>query len=344
MKDITMDFRSDNTTTVASEIMEALNAVNTGYQSSYGNDDYTAEVAKIVAELFEHDVTIYFVATGTAANALALSAMTHNGGIIYCHESSHIQNDESGAPSFFTGGTLHPLQGDHAKIDATTLKQHIAHVNELRPHAGKPVGMSVSQATEDGTVYTLEELGNLGALTKAHDLFLHMDGARFTNALVSLKCTPAQMTWQQGVDVLSFGATKNGAMFAEMIVFFNKELAKDFDFVIKRAGQLMSKERFIAAQFLAYFENDLWLRNAQHANAMAQELLACFKQAHISVLHPVQANEIFVELTQERADKLLEQGAQFYHWHDNVYRFVTSFVTQADDIKKFNALLKKDIQ
>ncbi len=335
-----MDFRSDNTTPVAPEILNALIEVNNGYQSSYGGDVYTKQVQETVARIFEQDVSIYFVATGTAANALALSTMTHNGGIIYCHENAHINTDESGAPSFFSGGILHPVSGDHAKIDLGQIEQHIAHVTELRPHASKPVGISISQSTEDGTMYSLNELAETGTLAKKHGLYLHMDGARFANALVALACSPAQMTWKSGVDVVSFGATKNGAMLAEMIIFFNKELAQDFDYTIKRSGQLMSKERYIATQFLAYFKDDLWLKNARHANAMAGQLSQIFKEANIPILHEVRCNEIFVKLPKNVAQKLQECGAQFYHWQDNVYRFVTSFITTEKEIEQFSTIIK----
>lgn len=351
-----MDFRSDNTAPMAPEILKALIDANSGYQSSYGQDAYTQQVHKKVAEIFEHEVSIFFVSTGTAANALALSAMTHNGGIIYCHEKAHINTDESGAPSFFSGGTLHPVSGDHAKVDIQEIEDHITHVTELRPHASKPIGISISQTTEDGTMYTLNELQEIGACAKKNKLYLHMDGARFANALVALNCSPAQITWKSGVDVVSFGATKNGAMLAEMIIFFNNELAQDFDFMIKRSGQLMSKERFIAAQFLAYFKDDLWLKNARHANKMAKKLAQVFINAHMEILHEVQCNEIFVVMTAQLAQKLQAKGAQFYHWQDtverslisvgetqkeHVYRFVTSFVTTEKEIEQFNQILKE---
>jgi len=334
-----MDFRSDNTVSVAPEIMAALTAANTGYQSSYGTDDYTKLVHTKVSQIFEHEVEIYFVATGTAANALALSSMVGNGGIIYCHEQAHINTDESGAPSYFSHCVLRPVKGAQAKITIQEIEKHIKHVQELRPHASMPRGISISQSTEYGTAYSLQELAAIKKLTQLYGLCLHMDGARFSNALVALGCSPAEMTWKSGVDVLSFGATKNGAMLAEMVVFFNKELAKDFDYSIKRAGQLMSKERFIAAQFLAFFENDLWLRNARHANAMAQELMYCFEQAGVKLLHKAVCNEIFVELTADVAQRLQDEGAQFYHWHDNVYRFVTAFVTTKEEIQAFNKKL-----
>ncbi len=335
-----MDFRSDNTAPVAPEIMQALIEANKGNQSSYSNDTYTKQIDEIVARIFEHEVNIFFVSTGTAANAIALSSMTHNGGIIYCHESAHINTDESGAPSFFSGGILHPVSGEDAKINLQEIEDHIAHITDLRPHASKPVGISISQATEDGTLYTLNELEKVGKFAKTNNLSVHMDGARFTNALVALDCSPAEMTWKSGVDVLSFGATKNGAMLAEMIVFFNKDLAKDFDYMIKRSGQLMSKERYIAAQFLAYFKDDLWLKNAHHANAMAAQLAHYLEEVHIPILHEVRCNEIFVVMTASFAQKLQEKGAQFYHWHDDVYRFVTSFVTTENEIEEFSKLLK----
>lgn len=340
-----MNFKSDNVFGVSEQIMQALIQANTGTDGSYGTDTLTQELTKRVAEIFEHDVTLYFTNTGTASNSLAVSSLVSPGGALYCHKTAHLITDECGAPEFFSNGSvLISIDGVNGKIDCLQLESHINHVLTMRPHASKPSAISVTQSTEWGTIYTLDELAEIQKYAQKYNLALHMDGARFANALVSLGCSPAQMTWKSGIDVLSFGATKNGALCAEMIVFFNQKYAHDFDYRHKQAGQLMSKTRFFAAQFLAYFENDLWLSNARHANAMAQKLKQIF-ETHVpgNCVCPVQANEIFINLQEFLVKKLYAHGAQFYNWGGDTYRFVTSCATQEQDINMLGEFLKREL-
>lgn len=331
-----MNFKSDNYAGVCPEIMQAMEAANTGCAAAYGNDDYSKRLTRKVAEIFEHEVTIYLVSTGTAANSLALSAIAPAHGAIYCHAHAHVVTDECGAPELFTGASLKPIGGAHGKVDIDLLERKIALDKDLRPHCSMPAALSVTQQTESGTVYSLDELAGLTTCVKRHGLKVHMDGARFANALVTLGCTPAQATWKKGVDVMSLGATKNGAMMAEMVLLFDQKLAQEFDYKHKRAGQLLSKSRFVAAQFLAYFERDLWLKNARHANAMAQKLVNVLRTvAGIRIEHDVQGNEIFVMMPQDLADWLVKNGAQFYPWGDGCYRLVTSWATNDVEIETF---------
>jgi threonine aldolase len=331
-----MNFKSDNAAGVCPEIMKALEVANIGFATSYGEDDYSKQLAKKVAEIFEHEVTIFLTSTGTAANCLSLSAIAPAYGTIYCHTNAHINTDECGAPELLIGAKLTVLGGAAGKINVQDLENQILFDADIRPHASKPAAISVTQLTEGGTVYSLQELQNIHACAQRHGLYVHMDGARCANALVSLGCTSAQMTWKSGIDVLSFGATKNGAMMAEMVVIFNQELAKDFDYRHKRAGQLLSKTRFEAAQFLAYFEHDLWLKNARHSNAMAQQLAAHMTAVPgVSIDHEIQGNELFVNMPSALADYLLQKGAHFYSWGPGVYRLVTSWATTAEEVAAF---------
>ncbi len=265
-----MNFCSDNATGVSPEIMTAIAAANCGAVLSYGDDEYTQGLQVKFSELFETSVTVFPVATGSAANALALAVVTPPYGAIYCHGESHINLDECGAPEFFTGGAkLVTITGNHAKIEAETLGKILDKAGVGVVHHVQPAAVSLTQATEAGTIYNPAEISQISEVVRRHNLHLHMDGSRFANAVASLGCSPADVTWRAGVDILSFGATKNGAMAAEAVVFFNGELAKTFPFYRKRSGHLFSKMRFLSAQLSAYITDDLWLRNATHANKMA---------------------------------------------------------------------------
>lgn len=338
-----MNFKSDNVAGVSSEILTAIMYANQSTADSYGTDSYSQKLQKRVAEIFEHDVTIFLTMTGTASNALALSSLVPGYGTVYCQSAAHINVDECGAPEFFANGIkLIACDGKQSKIDLDAIERHILHVQAERPHASKPVAISITQATEGGTVYSLTELAAVKTLVDKYALGFHMDGARFTNALVTLGCTPAQMTWKMGVDVLSFGATKNGAMLAEMVVFFNKKYAEDFDYRHKRAGQLASKTRFLAVQFLSYFEHDLWIKNARHANNMAQKLVKILQKVpQMNIKYHVESNEIFVNLPLDFVNFVREAGVQFYNWGEHSYRFVTSFSTQQEDLNKVDFLIEK---
>ena len=312
-----MNFCSDNVTGVAPEIMAALVAVNEGAAMSYGDDECTQRLEARFSELFETEVVVFPVATGSAANALALSVITPPFGAIYCHAGAHINTDECGAPELYTGGAkLVTLPGRDGKINATDLEATLAGSGAGIVHHMQPATVSLTQATELGTVYQAGEIRQLAEVThNNYGLGLHMDGARFANAVVSLGCTPADITWRVGVDVLSFGATKNGAMAAEAVVFFNPSLAQTFSYRRKRGGHLFSKMRFLSAQLEAYITDDLWLKNASHANSMATKLAAGLTTLpRVQLCAPVEVNEIFLRLPETVIEGLFCEGFSFYRW------------------------------
>jgi len=334
-----MKFASDNTSGVAPEIMAALQAANEGYATGYGDDEITARVEQKLAEVFEKDVAVFLVATGSAANALALSVLSPPYGAIYCHETAHIQVDEAGAPEFYThGAKLMSIAGAQGKITPDGLKKAIGFFVRGDVHQPQGAALSLTQLTEWGTAYTLDEIRTLARISHEADLKVHMDGARFTNALVALGCTPAEMTWKAGIDVLSFGATKNGAMGVEAIVFFDKALAGDFANRRKRGAHLMSKHRFLAVQMETYLKDGLWLRMAKHSNAMAARLATGLTTAGFEVASEGDANQLFPLMSDNEAEALRAAGAYFYDWPygiPNARRLVTSFSTTEADVDAF---------
>lgn len=337
-----MNFCSDNVTGISPEILTALADVNKGAAMPYGEDECTKRLNTKFAELFETEVTVFPVTTGTAANALALSVIVPPFGAVYCHPAAHINVDECGAPEFYTGGAkLLTLPGSNGKINAQDLKNAIALSGIGVVHHVQPTAISITQATEAGTVYSIDEVKHLAEVAHTHNLSLHMDGARFANAVVSLGCSPADITWRCGVDVLCFGATKNGAMAAEAVIFFHRDLAQSFSYRRKRSGHLLSKMRFLSAQLEAYITNDLWLKNAAHANLMADKLATeLTKLPGVELCYPVDANEIFIQLPETVIAKLIADGFQFYRWegeHSTIVRLVTAFDTTYDSV---NALIK----
>lgn len=339
-----MNFKSDNTATVCPEILEAIHDANRGHSASYSNDDYTKRLQQQVDEIFETQTSIFFTSTGTAANSLALSALTPHYGSIFCHAESHIQTDECNGPEFFThGAKLLPLEGDEGKIAPGDLITKIEFLRSMRPHMTNPYALSLTQATECGTVYKIPEIKELSEIAKTYDLAVHMDGARFANAVTTLGKPPADITWRSGVDVLCLGGTKNGALIAEMIIFFNDKYTKDFDYRLKRSGQLMSKGRFIAAQFLALFEDNLWLKNANHANQMAKRLEETLRKIPgVFIVNPVEANEVFAFIPAATAGALYDKGTTFYAWgpaDQNIYRFVTSWMTDLKEINELESII-----
>jgi threonine aldolase len=344
-----MYFASDNTAGIAPEILEAIARANTGYALGYGNDDWTARVEKRFAELFEKEVAVFLVPTGTAANALALAHVTPPWGAVLCHAWSHVATDECGAPEFFGGGTkLVGLAGEGAKISAATLRGALAG-QWGGPHHVTPAALSLSQATECGTIYRLAEVRELAEIAHARGVAVHMDGARIGNALARMNVSAAEITWKAGVDVLSFGATKGGAMGAEAIVFFDPARGAEMQSRRKRGGALASKHRFIAAQMEAYLADDLWLRLARHANAMADAIGAGLTAAGCAPVWPVEANEVFAPIGQDADKRLKAAGAMYYPWPGEgldigadriLVRLVTSFQTTQDDVEKFLAILR----
>ncbi len=330
-------FGSDNVAGASPEILQALIACNDGAASSYGADEISARVEHKLAALFEHEVAVFLVSTGTAANALSLSAFTPPWGAVLCHAESHIENDECGSPEFYTGGAkLVHVAGLEARIDPDALREKVK-LGAGDVHSVQPACVSITQASELGTLYSLEHTRAIGAVCREAGLPLHMDGSRFANAVASLGLSPAEMTWKAGVDVLSFGATKNGALGVEAIVLFDPARAGELAFRRKRGGHLTSKMRFLAAQMDAYLEDDLWLRNARHANAMAARLDQGLRAIEgVEVRGTVEANMLFCRLPGPMIEGLLRQGFRFYtdRWGDGVVRLVTSFATSADDVDR----------
>ncbi|WP_371348243.1 low specificity L-threonine aldolase [Ancylobacter sp. IITR112] len=333
-------FGSDNVAGISPAILEALAAANEGPMPSYGADEISARVEAKLSALFERDVAVLLVSTGTAANALALSVLTPPWGAVLCHEDSHIENDECGAPEFFTGGAkLVHVPGAAAKIDPAALAA-AARRDRGDVHCVQPSCVSITQITERGTLYSVQETAAIGAVCREAGLGLHMDGARFANAVAALGVSPAEMTWKAGVDILCFGATKNGAMGVEAIVLFDPARAGELAFRRKRGGHLTSKMRFLAAQMDAYLDGDLWLANARHANAMAARLASGLAGiAGVELEGRVEANMLFARLPPAMCEGLLAQGFRFYtdRWGAGVVRLVTSFATSEADVDRLLA-------
>jgi threonine aldolase len=333
-------------TGASSEILAAVSASNAGAVPSYGADKLTQRVETRLKEIFETDLAAYPVATGTAANALALSLLSPSWGAIYAHQEAHVVVDECGGPEFFTGGAkLVDLPGEHGKVTAKQLAEVIARSGQGNVHQAQAAAISLTQSTESGTAYRAEEVAAISEVAKRYRLGLHMDGARFSNALVFLGAKPADITWRAGVDILSFGATKNGALAAEVVVIFDRKRAQEFEFRRKRAGHLFSKMRFLSAQLDAYLQNDLWLKNARHANAMAKRLSDGLSAiAGVKLAHAVEANEVFVDLPETAIRGLLAEGFQFYRWlgeDKTLLRLVTAYDTKEADVTAFIASAKR---
>jgi threonine aldolase len=339
------NFSSDHVAPACDAILAAVNQANQGFVTSYGGDDLTVKLQSMASDLFERQVAIFPVISGTAANALALSQIVPPFGAIYCYEAAHIVTDEAGAPAFFSGGAqLIGFPAADGKIRPEQLTKAVAYAEDLGIHHVKPGAVTLTQATEWGTVYGLQEIAALSEAARQHELPVHMDGARFANAVAHLKCTPAEATWKCGVDVLSLGATKNGALGADAVVFFDPARARDFERRRKRAGHLLSKLRFVSAQLIAYLKNGLWLDNARHANSMAMRMAQGLETVPgAKLLHPVQANELFVALPEDTVNKLEMQGFYFYRWPLHTaesgvtVRLVTCFATSSADVDEFIA-------
>jgi threonine aldolase len=336
-------FASDNTASVCPEVWSAMQAANTGAAPSYGDDAWTERARAQLRALFERpDAQVYFVLNGTAANSLALAACCRSYEAIVCHEHAHIDSDECGAPQFFSGGaSLLPVRGAHGKLAPQDITQTIIKRRDI--HAPRPAALSISQSTELGAVYTLAQIRSLADLARGHGLRLHMDGARFANALAALgNVSAADMSWRAGVDVLSLGGTKNGAQMAEALLFFDAALAARFDYQRKQGGQLASKMRYLSSQWLGLLTDGAWLRYAAHANAMAQRLgRALSDVSGLSITQPIEANAVFVRLDAARAEALRAVGWQF-HAFDAAggYRFMCAWNTREEDI----ALLVADLR
>ncbi len=340
-----MNFASDNAWGALPQVMDALTAANAGAEASYGADTITARLGKAFNRLFERDVAMFPVGTGTAANALALATLTPPHGAVICHARSHIVESECGAPEFYAhGAKLIGIDGADGKLTVDAIAAAIDALPRGFVHSVQPFAVSLSQPTELGTVYGLEELAAIAQAVHARGLKLHIDGARFANALAQLQATPAQATWQCGVDVLSFGASKGGTLGAEAVVYFRPQDAADFEYRRKKGGHLVSKMRFVSAQLEAYLEGGLWLTAAARANALARTLaegLAPLTGLRIPV--PVHTNMVFAEMPTGLAQRLRDAGAHFYDWEPPqdgrvLVRLATSFATPEDDVRKFLAI------
>jgi threonine aldolase len=342
-----MNFASDNIAGASAPVLEAIVRANGGLLPAYGGDALTKSIEAKFAEIFERDCAVFLVTTGTAANALSLAAAVPPWGQVICHREAHIMEDECGAPEFYThGAKLAGLPGTGAKLSAPVVGDYL---ENLSPRGMPPKALSISQVTECGLVYRLDEMAALGEVCRAHGLAYHLDGARFAGALVALGCTPAEMTWKQGVDIVSFGGTKNGCLMAEAIVVFDSKLAETLAYRRKRAGQTISKGRLIAAQFDAYLKDDHWLANARHANAMAKLLadgLAALPGVRLA--WAAEANEVFPILPLPLDQALRAAGAVYHPWphgslppgervgeDEALFRFVLSFATSESDVRRF---------
>jgi threonine aldolase len=340
-----IDYRSDNTGRAAPEILDALIRANHGTALGYGGDNYTAALQQRFCELFETTVRVFPVATGTAANALALASLGPSWGNVYCSEVAHINTAEANATGFFGGGLkLIAVAGNHGKIGADLLGETLAAISPGQIHRGQPSAVSLTQATDLGAVYSLDEIRAVAEVAKARGLKVHMDGARFANAVARLGCSPAEPTWRSGIDIMSFGATKNGGALCDAIVVFRPEIAEILAVQLRRAGQVWSKMRFASAQLIAYVENGLWLDMARASNTIAERIAAGLRELPSArLLAPVEANEIFLELPSTTMDALEADGFQFYRRSQTLARFVCRFDTTETEADALLAALSRHL-
>ena len=350
-----MYFGSDNQTGASSQVLAMLTQANSGYTHGYGDDQWTNQAVEALKTLFECDLEAYFVATGTAANSLALSCMVKPWESVLCHDSAHIILDESTAPELFTGGArMRSISQGEGKMSPKHLQDYLQTIGTDYPHNVRAAALSITQASESGLVYTPEQVSALSRMAKDNGLSVHMDGARFANAVASQQCTPAELSWKAGVDVLCLGATKCGALCAEVVIFFNKELADTFTHRRKRGGHLLSKGRLFGAQMVGWLKDDHWLDLAQHANTQATQLakkIATF--GCLQLVWPVESNELFVIMPKGLAEHLQAAGAEFYDWYVDTLppnitineneifaRLVTSFITQDAQCEDYCELIR----
>ena len=327
-------YASDNYSGISPEVLHYIKKANNGSIRAYGEDTYTKMATDKIREIFECDCEVFFVFNGTSANALSLAHMCQSYHSVICHELAHIETDECGAFAFASNGSkLLLAKGENGKLIPAAIEELVTKREDI--HYPKPKVISLTQSNEVGVVYTIEEIKAIKKIAKKHDLKIHMDGARFANAVASLKCQPSEVTWKAGVDVLSFGGTKNGMAFGEAVVFFKKELAEDFEYRVKQAGQLASKMRFIAAQWLGLLENDVWLTNARHANEMARYFVSKVEDLHgVNLMFPCIANEVFLKLKPEIEVELRKKGWEFYGFIGVSNRFVFSWSSTQKRVDK----------
>jgi threonine aldolase len=334
-------FASDNYAGVCPEAWESLQAANCGHERSYGDDHWTTQASDLIRDVFETDCEVFFVFNGTAANSLALASLCQSYHSILCHETAHVETDECGAPEFFSNGTkVLLLSGPNGKIDPVAVERMVKKRTDV--HYPKPRVVSLTQATELGTVYTPDEIKAIWAKAKSFGLKMHMDGARFANAVASLGCKPKEVTWQAGVDVLCFGGTKNGTAVGDAVVFFDRDLAREFEYRCKQSGQLASKMRYLSAPWVGLLREGAWLRHAGHANTMAQRLEDALRPlAPVKILFPRQANSVFAELPRPAIEGLWQKGWMFYTFiGQGGCRLMCSWDTTPEDVDAFAADLK----
>ena len=329
-----IELRRDNSAGTAPEIIHAVVAANTGSTLAYGGDDWSARLRARAAEVFEHpDLTVFPVLTGTAANALSLSALCPPWGAVLCHETAHIIRNECGATSLFGGGAvMRGLPGAHYRLDDASLQLAFGSTNWGDPHHSQPAALSLTNPTDFGTVYSPQQVADLAAIARSRGMRVHIDGARIANAIAAIGCTPAEMTWRAGVDVVSLGATKNGAMTTDAIVCFDPAIAEQLTYRVKRAGQVASKMRFQSAQLDAYLTDGLWLRLAHQANTAMARLAAGLADLGVGFIEYPEANIAFLHIDDARADLLEDANLLFYRIAPGVIRFVTSFATTLADV------------
>jgi threonine aldolase len=328
---MTQQFASDNYAGICPEAWQAMADANTGHASAYGNDPWTAKASEAFRELFETHCEVFFAFNGTAANSLALASLCQSYHGVICSDAAHVETDECGAPEFFSNGSkLLVAHTPDGKLTPAAIEEIVGKRNDI--HYPKPRVVTITQPTETGLVYSLDEIRAISAICRSLGLSLHMDGARFANACASLNCTPAEMTWQAGVDVLCFGGTKNGMAVSEAVLFFNPAQAVDFDYRCKQAGQLASKMRYLSAPWCSMLESGAWLRNAQHANACARTFAERVqKLPGAELLFPVQANGVFLKLPLPMQDALRAKGWQFYTFIGGGARFM--FAWDSDEAR-----------
>src|SRR5438094_934822 len=327
------EFASDNTAAICPEAWTALVEANKYAVPSYGDDEWTAEVWERIRQSFEIDCDVFFVFTGTAANALGLAQLCQPFHGVICHERAHIQTDEGGATEFYTrGAKLFLTNTSNGKIDLGQAEKLFVQQVELHGHMIRAI--SIAQATELGTVYSADEVEAIGSFAREHRMLLHMDGARFANAVASLGCAPKTITWKAGVDILSFGGTKNGVAAGELVIFFDKKSSRDFHYRVKQAGQLGSKMRFLAAPWLGLLNGDVWLRNARHANEATHKLAQRLRsEAGVENVFPVESNAVFVQLDDQLVQGLHARGWRFYKFVEpDIYRLMCSWSTTDEEI------------
>ena len=337
-------FGSDNQYGVHPKIMDAIFAANNDIAPSYGSDNLTQKANELIQDFFEtKDLDIYFVATGGAANCLSLASLCPNWGAILCHNHAHILLDEGNGPEMITGGARLIGIGNSPKLSPIEIKNALLNHDEAFVHAPQPKVISITNLNENGLLYSPDEIAQFGEISKEYGLYLHCDGARFSNALVTCGAKPKELSWQNGIDALSFGLTKNGAMLAEAVILFGKARQKATPYLRKTSQQLISKHRFLSAQFIAMLEDDLWKQCAQNANNAAQKIAKIFHENGVETIIPVQGNEVFVNLNKEQAARIAKANIGFYPWHalgENAHRFVTSWASDDMQIAELEKALK----